>query len=93
MSINRESAKDDIIRMGISKYDFDIFGLSELNIDWRNIPEEDSLYGRTRYWWDSSHIVAANNCTTTNREVHQYGGTAPCCLAWEKQCIILLAKG
>jgi hypothetical protein len=62
MSINRESAKDDIIRMGISKYDFDIFG--------------DNLYGRTRYWWDSSHIVAANNCTTACRKVHQYGGTA-----------------
>ncbi len=76
ISINKDTAKDDIIRVGIGEYDFDIFGFSELNIDWRNILEEDRLYARTRYWWDSSNIMTANNCTTANREAHQYGGTA-----------------
>lgn len=39
--------KDEILRRGISKYDFDIFGLAETNVDWRALSEEDKLYFRT----------------------------------------------
>lgn len=76
LSAQRNTAKDDMLRVGIGKYDFDIFGLSELNVNWRHVPEQDRLFYRTRSWGESIHLATANNCTSDNRETHQYGGTA-----------------
>jgi hypothetical protein len=36
--------KDDAIRCGFSCFDFDIFGLAEINTDWRLQTEELKLY-------------------------------------------------
>jgi hypothetical protein len=33
---------------GITAWEFDIFGLAELNLDWRLIPEEHRLFNRTK---------------------------------------------
>lgn len=34
-STTNHQLKDDLIRRGITKWEFDIFGLAETNIDWR----------------------------------------------------------
>jgi hypothetical protein len=68
--------KDEILRHGISKYDFDIFGLAETNVDWRVPEEEDKLFLRSRFWWDSSSLVTAFNSMQPKQGAHQYGGTA-----------------
>jgi hypothetical protein len=47
-SFSPNSLKDDIICQGINLWEFDIFGMVELNIDWRLIPEQDHLYFRMR---------------------------------------------
>jgi hypothetical protein len=68
--------KDDIIRRGITKYEFDIFGMAEINVDWRLLPEEDRLQFRTKGWWESLHLSTSNNTTSHPITPHQYGGTA-----------------
>ena len=75
-STTANRAKDDVIRIGISKYDFDIFGMAELNIDWRMSKEDDKLYTRTREWWEHLHLSFSNNTATTPCKELQYGGTA-----------------
>jgi hypothetical protein len=68
--------KDDILRKGISKFEFDIFGLAETNVDWRVPLEEDKLFYRSRFWWDSLNLVTACNITNPREGTRQYGGTA-----------------
>jgi hypothetical protein len=68
--------KDDIMRCGISLWDFDIFGIAETNVDWRLVKEEDRLYLRTKEWWESVHISHSFNCSGTPVTAQQYGGTA-----------------
>jgi hypothetical protein len=72
----RNKHKDDIIRCGISLWDFDIFGIAETNVDWRLVKEEDRLYLRTKEWWESVHISHSFNCSGTPVTAQQYGGTA-----------------
>ncbi|MFN9981474.1 MAG: hypothetical protein ACK53Y_16235, partial [bacterium] len=54
-------AKDDFIRAGISTYKFDIFGIAEVNVNWRVIGEGDRNTNRTRYWWETSQLAQAFN--------------------------------
>jgi hypothetical protein len=68
--------KEDNIRLGISNWDLNIFGIAETNIDWRTLPEENKLWGRTREWWDHLHISHANNTTFPPVSEKQFGGTA-----------------
>jgi hypothetical protein len=52
-SIKSDSFKDDIVRCGISQYDFDIFGFAETNVDWCLVSEEGKLPFKTKGWWDA----------------------------------------
>ncbi len=72
----RNKHKDDIIRCGSTKWDFDLFGVAETNVDWRLVREEDQLYFRTKEWWESSHLSLSYNCSGAPITPHQYGGTA-----------------
>jgi hypothetical protein len=67
--------KDEILRKGISKFDFDVFGLAEINVDWRIPMEEHQLFFRSRFWWDSLSISIAHSKTHPSTGQHQYGGT------------------
>jgi len=67
---------EDNIRMGLTKWEFDIFGCAETNLDWRIIPEEDKFPFRTKEWWETQHISWAHNRTGAPHSTHQYGGTA-----------------
>jgi hypothetical protein len=68
--------KDELLRKGISKFEFDIFGLAETNVDWIVPQEEHQLHSRTRFWWDSLSLSTAWNMTIPRSEPHQVGGTA-----------------
>jgi hypothetical protein len=62
-TLKRHKIKDDLIRRGITKYEFDIFGFAETNIDWRLLPEQEKtvlLYKRmvginTHILWKQLH--------------------------------------
>jgi hypothetical protein len=42
--------KNELIQQGITKWDFDIFGCAETNIDWRLSKEAEKLFFRTKGW-------------------------------------------
>jgi hypothetical protein len=64
LPFQQDSFKDQELRQGLTALDFDIFGIAEMNIDWRTIPEQDRLYSRTREWWESSHLSISSNTAT-----------------------------
>jgi hypothetical protein len=68
--------KYDTIRLGLTKWYFDICGLAETNLDWRLLTEEDRLPFRTQEWWDTQHVSWSNNRTAPPRQARQFGGTA-----------------
>jgi hypothetical protein len=73
-ALKQYKLKDDLIRRGMTKYDFDIFGMAETNTDWRLCPEQDKLYFRTKEWWDSVHLSHSHNCTSRPTAPYQWGG-------------------
>ena len=74
--IQRGKLKEDNIRQGITKWDIDIFGMAEVNLDWRLVKEQDRLPTRTKEWWPQQHVCWAHNKTFEPRQPRQYGGTA-----------------
>jgi hypothetical protein len=72
----KNSPKDDLIRTGITNWEFDVIGLVETNLDWRLIPEDTKLWARTREWWEHLHISHSHNITFPARNEKQFGGTA-----------------
>jgi hypothetical protein len=36
--------KEDYIRRGIQKWDFDVFGMAEVNLDWRLLQDRESTH-------------------------------------------------
>jgi len=74
--IQRGKLKEDNIRQGITKWDIDIFGMAEVNLDWRLVKEQDRLPTRTKEWWPQQYVCWAHNKTIEPRQPRQYGGTA-----------------
>jgi hypothetical protein len=74
--IDRGKHKEGIIRKGITRWEFDVFGLAETNVDWRIVREEDKLYFRTKEWWESLHLSWTHNSTQKPITTRQFGGTA-----------------
>jgi hypothetical protein len=72
----RGKLKEDNIRLGITKRDFDIFGMAEVNIDWRLMKEQDRLPTRTKEWWTQQHVFWAHNRISEPSLPRQFGGTA-----------------
>ncbi|MFN9981032.1 MAG: hypothetical protein ACK53Y_13985, partial [bacterium] len=56
--------------------EFDVFGMAEMNVDWRLSKESKRLYTRTRDWGESLHLSLAHNCATPPVDKKQWGGTA-----------------
>jgi hypothetical protein len=61
--------KEEILRVGMTTWSFDIFGFAETNLDWRLLPEEQHLFQRTKGWWDSLHISLSHNTTSAPNTV------------------------
>ena len=58
----RTKIKENIIRHGLIKWDFDVFGFAEVNIDWILADEDSKLPHHTREWWEHQHISWAKSC-------------------------------
>jgi len=68
--------KEDAIRQGLVRWEFDVFGMVETNLDWRVLKEQEKLPARTKEWWEHQHVSWSHNRTGTPRQPRQYGGTA-----------------
>ncbi len=64
--------KDDVIYGGVTKFDFEIFGLA----DWRLSREDDKLYAPTKEWREDLQLCFAYNSATLPLKNKQFGGTA-----------------
>ena len=56
--------------------EFNIFGISETNWFWANMPQGDSLYECTRGWWEALHTSVGYNTVEKDQFIFQPGGTA-----------------
>lgn len=74
--IDRGKHKEGIIRKGITKWEFDVFGFVETNVDWQLVPEENKLFFCTKEWWESLHLSWMHNSTQKPVTARQFGGTA-----------------
>jgi hypothetical protein len=72
----RGKLKEDLIKIGLNKWEFDVFGFAETNLDWRMLKGEDKLPLRTQEWWETQNISWSHNRTGTPRQPKQFGGTA-----------------
>jgi hypothetical protein len=68
--------KEDFIRLGLSNWEFGVFGIAETNLDWRLLNEENKLWSCTHEWWEHLHISYSHNITSQAVTEKQYGGTA-----------------
>lgn len=68
--------EEDLIQRGISKWDFDIFGCMETNVDWRLVSEDDKLMFQVKEWWQSLHLRWSHNTAMEPVTARQFGGTA-----------------
>ena len=72
----RNKIKEENIRIGISTYSFDIFGIVETNTYWRLVPKDLKLHNRLKHRWDSLHLSMAFNGSSAPRTSRQFGGVA-----------------
>jgi hypothetical protein len=83
---NKNKLKDDNIRQRCTKYDFDIFGMAETNVDWRLFSEENIG------WWESLHLSIRNCTASKSITPYQYG----CSAVWsinESVHRVMISKG
>lgn len=77
---NREqcqSYKINKLKDTLLKHNIDILlGLSEVNKDWRMIPQKQTLWQLTDGWFEYRHIITSLNSMVTPTSQTQYGGTA-----------------
>jgi len=68
--------KEKNFKLGLNKWEFDVFGHVETNLDWRLLQEDEKFPLRSKEWWETQHISWSHNRTTPPRQVRQFGGTA-----------------
>jgi len=73
---SRTKFQEEILRQGLCKLEFDVFGMAETNLDWRMCQEENKIPFRTQERWTHQHVSWTNNTTFPPTKIHQYGGTA-----------------
>ena len=71
---------DRSLRNWITDQDFDIFGVSEINLYWPRVKKHLQFHDRISKWWAPGQTRAIHSYNTTEkrlkRSVRQYGGTA-----------------
>jgi hypothetical protein len=73
---NRTKFKEEIIRQGLCKWEFNVFSMAEMNLDWRMCQEVNKIPFRTKEWWEHQHVSWSHNTTSPPLKAHQFGGTA-----------------
>ena len=68
-------AKNDRLRQFLKKYEFDIMGLQETNLNWNKVGAIDTWEERTMGWWKGGNTpIKANNKKDIIDTIHQPGG-------------------
>ena len=77
LGVNKRSEKTQRIREFIENKHIDILGLPEVNVNWYLTEEGDSLWNRTRTWFEGIKISVAHNTKDSHNSTrHQFGGNA-----------------
>ena len=63
--------KEDAIRQGLVRWEFDVFGMVETNLDWRVLKEQEKLPAKTKECWEHQHVRWSHNRTGTPRQPRQ----------------------
>ncbi len=74
LPIQATDVKNDLIMRDIRQYSFDVFGFSETNLAWQNLPQRDRVYDRFKGKLEFSKFVFANNKDPEYKEQQQSGG-------------------
>jgi hypothetical protein len=56
LSFQPNNPVDDRVRQWITDNEFDVFGLSEVNLWWHSLPAALQFRKRIREWWDASTV-------------------------------------
>jgi Endonuclease/Exonuclease/phosphatase family. len=70
-----QSLKTTNIRETLIKHSIDIVGFSEVNKDWRAIPQQDTMWQVTDGWFEYRMIQTSINHKVAAMSATQYGGT------------------
>ena len=74
---SKSSCKSDDIRHFMDKKEVDVMGLAETNVNWAKVRNKDTLWERTRSWFEHRVLSVAYNTTDRiGKKRHQQGGTA-----------------
>ncbi len=79
LPIQATNVKNDLLVQDIRENDFDLFGISETNIAWQNLPVRDRIHDRFCGKFEFSKFVSSNNKDTSFQEKQQSGGTLIIC--------------
>jgi hypothetical protein len=66
--------KNHLFRSFLSKYNFDIFGVAETNLNWSLLPAESQCQERIHNTWAKTHFSLAYNRTNNKRNPQQNKG-------------------
>jgi hypothetical protein len=91
ISFQKDSNKDNVLRCGISQWEFDIFGLLETNVDWQLIPEDHKPHLHMKEWWDSCPLIIQSCRATKIDHRQQFGSMA--LLSLNKSSHRVISKG
>lgn len=67
--------KNDAIFQFFHRHSIDILGMTEVNRNWRHLPESHNWHNRTRTWWESSKSSISYNTNDSSSTAFQPGGT------------------
>ncbi len=76
---NNDGHKAESIRDFLQEYNLDVFGMAEMNTNWRLLPKRMSFYELSRGWFEHQHVTTAYNSRDRFCKQHQPGGTALFC--------------
>jgi Endonuclease/Exonuclease/phosphatase family./Reverse transcriptase (RNA-dependent DNA polymerase). len=71
-----QSFKINKLKDTLLKHNIDIMGLSEVNKDWRMIPQKQTLWQLTEGWFEYRRMITSLNSMVPPTSQTQYGGTA-----------------
>ena len=72
----QKSPKSEEIRTFMTQNKIDVMGMAEININWARVANKDTLWERTRHWFEHRIIsVGYNTHDRNNKTSQQQGGT------------------
>ena len=77
IGVSKKSSKSEDIRVFMSQNKIDVMGLAETNVNWSKVANSNTLWERTKTWFETRKIsVAYNTHDKLGKRRQQQGGTA-----------------